>query len=880
VHRTKLGRRRWKAFARFLTPTKETLNRMQLPLRAAIAMLAFVALTPASASAQQQQYTVGFGWEPKTPTTLDDVTLTATTTAPDVTWDFDADGHPDAAGKSVVHRFATQGDHRVVVRASWPAAVPITRQAVESIHVLAATPTPTPTPTPTATPTPEPTVVAPVPTAVATPSPTPVPCRTSVTIGKLVATSMCFEQHGSTYTTRWPMALNGIFVGPQNGAIIAIDTRGATRITSDNAKVKVTVQGTPLTTSTGKLDWTVSADKLVGFKSTAPSLGGMKITAMPSAPQLLAGGKTRFAFYFALPDKLGGGTPASPVKIDVGGGSDGGFSFKVAHGWLPGLSLSELQVRYDGNASWAVDARVRLPQPVPLDVSGGVAVKNGSFSSLYANTSFGANGPHYGPIALQRLSFALELNPTVSKCVPKIGKEIVDMKGLLKQATGQVFNVPPVVIDHGKPVSALCGEIALTAGPSLLGKPALSLDGGLGLTMFNDRPSVMRAYGKVKLVGWTMSDAELEVHGNGYVGMRSRFDWGWDGLAALRGYSSLEFLGKKFNGEAYMKACLDFVDYCLGAEGLLSSKGVAVCLTVDTWVGDWHPGFGAAWGKSAKLYWSGCDLGPYRENLTASASADSGRPVRLPGGLPGAVIAVTGQGGVPKVAFISPSGKRIETPADLKPVGAPGHFLMQVPNENLTQVALGKPEAGTWHVVALPGSVPIAKVASAQGLAKPSVKATVRAGKLRYEIKTRPGQVVRFIERGPSAAGEIGVARGAHGTLRFTPAAGRAERRDIVALVEQDGALRDRITVAHYRAPGLARPAKVRSVRARRSGSSVVVSWKGARLAEVRASLADGRRLTVRGSSARFARVTRGTFVVRSLSREGRLGAPVTVRVR
>jgi hypothetical protein len=872
-------RRRWKASGRFLTPTKETPKKMPLPLRAALATLAVVALAPASASAQQQQqYTVGFGWEPKTPTTLDDVTLTATTTAPDVTWDFDADGHPDAAGKTVVHRFATEGDHRVTVKASWPAAVPVTRQAVESIHVTAAQATPTPTPTPAATP--EPTVVAPVPTAIATPTATPAPCKTSVTVGKLVATSMCFEEHGSTYTTRWPMALNGIFVGPQNGAIIAIDTRGATRITADSAKVKVTVKGTSLTTSTGTLDWTVSGDKLAGFKSTAPSLGGMKITGMPIAPQLLAGAKSRFSFYFALPDKLGGGTPATPAKIDVGSGADGGFSFKVAHGWLPGLSLSELSVRYDGNASWNVDARVRLPQPVPLDVRGGLGIKNGSFASLYANTSFGANGPHYGPIALQRLSFALELNPTVSKCVPKIGKETVNVNQLLKDVTGQTFNVPPIVVDHGKPVSALCGDIALTAGPNLLGKPALSLEGGLGLTMFSDRPSVMRAYGKVKLVGWTMSDAELEVHGNGYVGMRSKFNWGWDGVAALRGYSSLEFLGKKFNGEAYMKACLDFIDYCLGAEGLLSSKGIAVCLNIDTWVGDWHPGFGAQWGKSAKLYWSGCDLGPYRENLTASASAATGQSVRIPAGLPGAVIAVTGRGGVPKVAFISPSGKRIETPADVTPAGAKGHFLMQVPNESLTQIALAKPEAGTWRVETLPGSVPIAKVASAQGLAKPSIKASVRGGRLRYTVTTRPGQVVRFLERGPSAAGEIGVARGARGTLKFTPAAGRAERRDIVALVEQDGALRDRVVVAHYRAPGVKKPAKVRAPRAKRSGTSLVVTWKGARTAEVRAVLADGRRLTVRGARATFAHATRGTITIRAVSADGRLGAPATLRVR
>lgn len=840
---------------------------MKFPTRVAAAAFAAVALTPASAHAQQQ-YTVGFGWEPKTPTTLDDVALSATTTAPDVSWDFDGDGAADASGKQVVHRFATAGDHRVAVLAKWPGAVPIERRAVESIHVDAGTATPTATPT-----------VTPVATASPQPTATPEPCRTTVTAGLLKAMSACFETTGSRHASRFPVTLNGIRVEPLAGKPVTIDLTGKPTISSDNARVIVSSNGLPMTAYTGKLSWTLEGDKLSGFAFAAPNLGGMKITGMPAKPQLLANGQTRLKLYLALPSKLGGATSASPVNVDTN--ASAGFMFKIATASLPGLSMSHLTVKHNGQSSWSIDAQVKLPNPVPLKVTGGLAVKAGSFQSLHANRSFGAGGPHYGPITLKKLSFAVELNPKVSKCVPKIGKETVDMAKLYKQVTGSTFNAKPVVIDHGKPTLAMCGDIGLSAGPSLLGAPALSLDGGFGLKVFNDRPGVLRAYGKVKLLGMTLSDAELEVRGNGYIGLRSKYEWGWKGVAALRGYTAIEFLGSKFNGEGYNAACLDFIDYCIASRGLLSTKGIAVCLNIDTWLGDWHPGFGAKWGHSPKLYWSGCDLGPYREKLTASA-ASAGHAVRLPRGLPGAVIAVHGRGGAPKVAFVGPKGERIVTPADLKPVGARGSFLMQVPGENVTQVAIAKPSAGEWRIEALPGSVPIARVATAEGLERPSVKASVKGGKLRYRVVTRPGQVVRFVERGPSAGGELGVARGARGTLRFTPAAGRAERREIVALVEQDGALRDRIVVASYRAPGPARPAAVRGLKVRRAGSSLVASWRGARSAEVRASLPDGRRLVLRpsGTRVRIPNAKRGTVTVRALSPQGLPGRAVSARVK
>src|SRR3954447_26565841 len=144
-----------------------------LPKAVAVA-LATVVLAPAVAHAQmQQQYPLSVSWQPTAPTTHDDVAFKATTTAPEVLWDWNGDGHPDDSGATQVHRFTTAGDYRVIVKATWPGMVPVVKQEVESIHVEGAAADPTPTP--------QPTVVA-VPTVISTPAPTPVPCTQSVTL--------------------------------------------------------------------------------------------------------------------------------------------------------------------------------------------------------------------------------------------------------------------------------------------------------------------------------------------------------------------------------------------------------------------------------------------------------------------------------------------------------------------------------------------------------------------------------------------------------------------------------------------------------------------------------------------------------------------------
>ena len=199
----------------------------------------------------------------------------------------------------------------------------------------------------------------------------------------------------------------------------------------------------------------------------------------------------------------------------------------------------------------------------------------------YAGVEVGFPSPGLGPLGpifVQRIKFRIEVSPKKSECVPHLGVEDV--------------GIPPIVqkVDFGVPTFALCGEVGLTAGPQILGAAAISLDAGLGLATYDDRPSVMRAFGDLKVIGIPFAKATFEAHSDGFVKVQGKFSYGWDGFASVSGHISLGMLGSKFNAEGGVEACLEFVDFCRGVNALISSKGMAVCMVIDYEIDDWRPG--------------------------------------------------------------------------------------------------------------------------------------------------------------------------------------------------------------------------------------------------------------------------------------------------
>ena len=291
----------------------------------------------------------------------------------------------------------------------------------------------------------------------------------------------------------------------------------------------------------------------------------------------------------------------------------------------------------------------------------------------------------------------------------------------------------------------------------------------------------------------------------------------------------------------------------VGGKGAISSNGVAVCgdlLLVSI-------GFGYHWGKSADVFGDlgGCDVSAY--TATAAAASRSFRQagvgtVNVKAGAKQANIAVRGDGAAPAVRVTAPDGATFDVTPSAPVLQTQRAVAIANQQAKMSVFYLAKPVAGAYKVEQLPGP-PIAEARVAQGL--PDVRVSGRVARRRdggrgrtlaYSLRSILGQVVSFSEIGAgTGASLIGTAKGSKGTLRFTPADGRGGRRKIVALVEQDGKPRERITVATYTAPGPVRPGRPRFARLRRSGSKVVVTWGPAANATsyaVTATLNDGRR--------------------------------------
>jgi hypothetical protein len=167
-------------------------------------------------------------------------------------------------------------------------------------------------------------------------------------------------------------------------------------------------------------------------------------------------------------------------------------------------------------------------------------------------------------------------------------------------------------------------------------------------------------------------------------------------------------------------------------------------------------------------------------------------------------------------------------------------------------VLLRKPKAGTWHVQAVAGSAPIAKLEVSEDVAPAAVKVHVarKHGKrwsLAYKISHYlSGTKVRFVERGRDSTHVLGVAGKAKGTLTFTPQEGLSRSRTVYAyLLNTEGAVVRELTVGRYTAPAAFRPGKARKVKIARHGTSATVTWSA--VAGVRTY-----RIKVRGSDGRL----------------------------
>jgi hypothetical protein len=139
------------------------------------------------------------------------------------------------------------------------------------------------------------------------------------------------------------------------------------------------------------------------------------------------------------------------------------------------------------------------------------------------------------------------------------------------------------------------------------------------------------------------------------------------------------------------------------------------------------------------------------------------------------------------------------------------------------------------------------------------------------------GRTITFVERGARTYHILGVARGAHGRIRFRLDDGRAGGRQIIAVIAQDGIQTQSVVVARYSAPRPQRPPRPTRIHVSHKGYTLNVSWRpvpGTASYEVLVKSSDGGRTMqiVRDHRATVVGIEpglRGTVLVDGVAADG-----------
>lgn len=714
-------------------------------------------------------------------------------------------------------------------------------------------------------------------------------CETKVTIGALEAVSDCFTKNAEgKYVGEGTVKVNGITFNGLPGHPLVFDPANR-KIALGGVHLKLGA----MTLYKGDLAWTVPEGDRVTlatidmktFSRTdakaddseaaldlegddGANVQGFQL-AGEAKIELVKGGKAVFSGNVELPkvftDAEGNGLSGA-VQVEAsneGGVKLSGIQIKAPLVFVGKVEVHNFWVNFAGESSGKTEStcnadspgirweggaeKVVLPTPDKLTVeSVGVGFADGAFN--YANGVLNGGQPGLsigGGIRVQRIAISL--------CAG-----------------------PPVTVE---------GRIGLTAMPGANNDPRLQIPDA-GLLFKGGDPWSLRAEAPKALFKadreYTFKDVFVQYASSGAIdfGARVNFALGLKGpvpLGTLDASVTIDagiagwIEGGKFNADVDAKGCfagsftvadtlpLSFKDICPTVKGVLSSKGIALCgnlVVSDKNVGG--VGVGYAWGGSLKFMAGTCDVGTWRETRQAGASAAGGtKSVRLPGGRRGVLISIRGVGSAPHVKLVGPGGASLETPADSNEAVKTKRGVAFVNRgEKTTYVVLAAPRGGRWTVKPLDGAQ-IASVKTAGMRAPARVTASVKGKSLRYSIPRVKGQTVTFEERATGVAHALGTVKtGGKGTLRFTPADGKGGTRKIVALVEQDGLPRKKLTVATYKAPPRAKPALPTALKVKVPGAAkaaaatkrrtLTITWKAAKGASrygVRVVLPDGRKL-------------------------------------
>ena len=281
--------------------------------------------------------------------------------------------------------------------------------------------------------------------------------------------------------------------------------------------------------------------------------------------------------------------------------------------------------------------------------------------------------------------------------------------------------------------------------------------------------------------------------------------------------------------------------------------------------------------------------------------------MNIKAGDPSLAVQLDGATGAPRVRVTTPDGETFESTQGPGATLTAAVRILRSEQLKITTVGLQNPKAGTYTIETLPGSPAITTTSEAEDPPAASVTASVSAPTaavvarssaqaaalaatgaqrtLSYNIRRRRSQKVTFVEVGLGGRRVIKTVTGGRGSVTFTPAPGRGQRR-IEAQFSLAGLRAETVTVARFTppAPGLSRPAHVRVVR---RGGVLQVSWSrvaGATAYDVVVTAASGeqRRKHTTAAAVVLAGITRssaGTVAVRATAPQ-RQGDPRTAPFR
>jgi hypothetical protein len=682
------------------------------------------------------------------------------------------------------------------------------------------------------------------------PAPTPgAACkRTTVHVGPLIATGTCFERDGKAYVASGQVRVAGIVLRTSGAdaevridpTALEISTSGQTQVSAGN-----------LVLYRRAIDWHLGR-KFAFSVERGVKLRGLPVTGSASFAVDAGSRSVDVELNLQLPSVLGGVSGATTVRASADGIAVNDIKVAAGSARLGRFELRDLALAYSnagGTPHFEGQGTLVLPSPLAPTVTArlGFGVGDGYF---HAGGDIGGLNQSlaYG-VFLQRIRFDITINPV-----------------------------------------RLSGGIGVSAGPQLFGKEAVSIDGDF--TYEEGTPDRYAISGSARIVDIPLvsGSASYKTDGRFDMGAQvafSKFGVGFDG--SLQGWVD-GANGFNFQGDGGVHVGR----FGSGGDAVISSAGVAACRHgrgPDV-------GFGYGWGPNNEhhIFGSSCNIGSW---VVGGTTRQIGLPTfgsfAIAGGQPAAAFSVVGTLAPPRAILTGPDGATVAvTPDD--PAGGVDDgkvLLFQNPADLTTYIAVKDPAGGLYRLSLKPGSAPASVFRSAQSLAAPQVRARVvgkgRRRALVWTFTPAPGRSVEFYEQGRDTRRRLVATTRRRGRLAFTVPDGRAGRREIIAMVRQDGLTQTAGVVARYTAPRPRRPGRPGSLRLAERRGVLSARWgraTGAAAYEVRVVLSDGRRLlflpkrTTRHVAVRdVAAGTRASVTVRGVSATGRRGSRALARI-